>query len=169
VWTKAVAAQWPDNAAAIWGAVCDYRIRRYEQVVAALGAERFDASARAKAVLAMAKHRLEETDEARRLLAEAWELRAARVRDLGFAGAAVGPLSDPGEDADDLILLREAHRLITGNPPPPDPYAALTRARGWLLLGDRKKAEAELDAAVASAPDDALVWLARAGVKRAHG
>src|SRR5205823_5500301 len=96
-------------------------------------------------------------------------LHAARARDLAFAGAAVGPLADPGEDADDLILLRDAYRLVTGQNMPRLPSESLTRARGWLRLGDEEKARAELDAAVAAAAGDPLVWAARAGVWREHG
>jgi tetratricopeptide (TPR) repeat protein len=166
---KVLADRWNDPAAQVWAAVYDYRTRRYDQAVAALSDPRYRNSARAKAVAAMATYRLGREAEARERLAEAVAVYAARSRELAFAGTAFGPLADPGEDADDLILLREAHRIVTGRALPPDPFAALARARALFLLGDPGTAEAELRAAVEPALDDPEVWLARAWVWKEQG
>ena len=55
-----------------------------------------------------------------------------------------------------------AETMSNGQPSPDDPWQRLIQARGYRLIGEIEKSDAELAAAVAAVPDDPDVWLARA-------
>jgi tetratricopeptide (TPR) repeat protein len=62
------------------------------------------------------------------------------------------------------LLRREAWRKVREQEPPCVPWWHLVQGRGYRLLGESQRAEEEFAAAVAAAPDDPDVWLARAAV-----
>ena len=62
------------------------------------------------------------------------------------------------------VLRREAWQKIKGQSPPADPWWHLVQARGYALLGESERAEQEFAAAVAAAPDDPEIWIARSRV-----
>jgi tetratricopeptide (TPR) repeat protein len=63
--------------------------------------------------------------------------------------------------AEDQAIRRLAWNEIQGCDPPADPWQHLIQARGYRLIGENQQADAELAAAVAAAPDDPEIWLAR--------
>ncbi|MBI1917216.1 MAG: protein kinase [Planctomycetes bacterium] len=111
----------------------------------------------ARPVLAMAHHRLGHTDEARRWLAKAEGRYNSWIQD---ALAATPPTFGP-DDVWGLTPWREAKELIEGKPPPADPRLRLLRAKGFVQLGQLKKAEAEFQAAIELRPENASLWIAR--------
>lgn len=61
------------------------------------------------------------------------------------------------------LMRRLAAETMAGDKPQPDdPWKRLLQARGFLLIGENQKADAELAAAIAAAPGDVEVWMARA-------
>ncbi len=102
--------------------------------------------------------------EARSHLARGEELyKQACLESLSHPAA--NSLGLPTTNWHELIQLqaqrREALRLIHGEVPP-DPWQHLIQARGYRLIGEIEKSDAELAAAEAAASDDADVWMARA-------
>jgi serine/threonine protein kinase/tetratricopeptide (TPR) repeat protein/Flp pilus assembly protein TadD len=60
------------------------------------------------------------------------------------------------------VMRRLATEVMSGDQPPAaDPWQHLIQARGYGMIGETEKAEAELAAASAAAPGDAEIWLAR--------
>jgi len=68
----------------------------------------------------------------------------------------------PHELAASHVLRREAWQKIRGESPPDDRWWHLIQARGYGLLEESERAEKEFAAAVAEAPDDPEIWIARA-------
>jgi serine/threonine protein kinase/tetratricopeptide (TPR) repeat protein len=62
------------------------------------------------------------------------------------------------------VLIRQARELILGATALDDPWQRLIRWRAYTKLGQKDKAEAEFQAAVAFNPKDPEIWLARAKV-----
>jgi len=71
---------------------------------------------------------------------------------------------NPWDLAAAQVLRREAWQKIKGHAPPAEPWWHLIQARGYGLIGESERAEKELAAAVAAAPDDPEFGKARAGV-----
>jgi hypothetical protein len=102
--------------------------------------------AAAAAVLAMAHHRLGQTDEATRQLEV-----IARI-DWQAVERWPNP-QDWWTRSDFLVLKREAIELLTGKPAPEDPELRQRRGRAYNQLGLTAKAQAEFQAAaVADTP-----------------
>lgn len=68
-----------------------------------------------------------------------------------------------------LATRRRAWELIRNRAPPADPWLHMIQARGYRLIGENELAEKELAAAVAAAPSDAAMWVARAGLRDRWG
>jgi tetratricopeptide (TPR) repeat protein len=154
---------WLPTFAGLW----EYRAGRYEEAVRRLDTPEQQSRHLAKAVVAMAYHRVGQTEKARERFAQSQEHHAKSARDL-FGGTELHPLT-PWAVGEDVVLHREAHALITGQPLPHDPLERLFRARGYLRFGEPQKAAAEFRAAVETRPDDPGVWLARSRVYDALG
>jgi serine/threonine protein kinase/formylglycine-generating enzyme required for sulfatase activity len=110
-----------------------------------------------------------ENQAAVRLLAEAeWAYRQSFQRVLsGKASTLPSELQwGSGEFWWELVHLQclraEAISKLRGSPAPPDGWQHLLQARGYRQIGELELAEQELTAAVAAAPDDMDIWLARA-------
>jgi tetratricopeptide (TPR) repeat protein len=123
-------------------------------------------------VLAMAHHRLGHVKEAQQ-----W-LRKMEAEYRRFSPLADGPVCLPIMPSVSAgwwetfrrdwptyeLLYREAARLITGSPPVEEAYDRLHSGLLHTKLGEREKAEADFQAAVALRPNDPAVWRARAQV-----
>jgi tetratricopeptide (TPR) repeat protein len=107
-------------------------------------------------VLAMAQQQLGRANEAKQALAKGEEVFA---RSYGVDNA-IGP----GNIHDWLIcrvLRRQAYEQVTGKPPVDDQRERLRRGRVYTQRGEKEKADAEFQAAVAVQADDPKTWLAR--------
>jgi serine/threonine-protein kinase len=117
-------------------------------------------------LLALALHRLGRVDEARWALERAEATQAKWAREIFATGGFIGGMqSYPGRTwnnwALSLVLRREATAAIRGKVSREPPLFRLAVARLHARLGRIKEADADMEAAVAAAPDDAEVRLAR--------
>lgn len=67
------------------------------------------------------------------------------------------------------LLRREAHECVDGKPLPPDPSEYISRSRAYMRLGEKAKAESEVDQATVIAPTNPAVWLARGQILQQLG
>jgi serine/threonine protein kinase/Flp pilus assembly protein TadD len=119
---------------------------------------------------AMTTYKLGRGDEARRLLDQAELWYSERMRRALTATSLELPRDLLAEDWLRFQLERkEAFALITGKAPPENPWWHLFRGRSYLAFGQFEKAEAELQAAVASHPDDQGILLARSHIFEERG
>jgi len=110
-----------------------------------------------------------EDQAAGRLLAEAERIYCQSFL-LALSGKASNMPSElqwgSGDNWWELVHLQclrvEAISKLSGSPVPPDAWQHLLQARGYRQIGELDLAEQELAAAVAAAPDDVNIWLARA-------
>jgi eukaryotic-like serine/threonine-protein kinase len=131
-------------------ALAEYRAGRFEEAIGDAIASLESAPAAAAgpiaalnaALLAMAYHRLGQHDEASRWL--------DKIIPLDWRSLGRWTSSEWWDRSDFLVLKGEAIELITGKPAPDDPWLREDRARAYAQLGEKAKAEAELQAARAA-------------------
>jgi tetratricopeptide (TPR) repeat protein len=169
---KNEAGPWSQNALGL----VHYRAGKYEQALGPLReALRLDTHWRyaivSHSVLAMAYHRLDRSDEARKTLTEATQ----KVDE--WRQSLLGPPIDPWGDIwpwwadvlEGLVLYREAKILIEGAAPPEDPRPIVARARAFATLGAREQAEEACSRAMVLGAKNPGVHLACARVHAGLG
>jgi serine/threonine protein kinase/tetratricopeptide (TPR) repeat protein len=146
----------PVAAAGAW----EVRTGRYADAIRRLDKPALQGQVWAHAIIAMAEHKLNRPDRARERLSRSAGLLADHFR-AQFTASESKNNGGWAYLVDDSCLYRQAHELITGKPPSPDPMQRLYRGVGYHLFGETQKAQAEFKAAIDARPDDATVWLAR--------
>ena len=116
-------------------------------------------------LLAMIHHKLDRGDDARRLFENAERSYREEILRCVTDRRRLGIYAKPAgwwELAHAQVLRREAWNSIQGQDPPACPWQHLIQARGYRLIGEAAKSDAELAAAAAAAPSDPKVWMNRA-------
>ncbi len=146
----------------------EFRSGRYDDAIRRLDTPGLRENPWAKAFLAMAFHKLHQTDRAREWLTRLADHLTNHLRTQLAAG---GPRGNPDWEGflDGLCLYQQAHQLITGKSPAPLPLLELHRAVGYDWTGEPSKADAAFKVAIDSGPDDPAVWLARGRALAAAG
>jgi tetratricopeptide (TPR) repeat protein len=142
-----------------------FRAGKYEEALTACRADS-GLTAAHRLAEAMTLFKLGRADDARRLLdqVENWYSKAVQI------SLTATPLAPHRELSIRFPLERqEAYMLITGKPAPVNPWWQLYRGRLLLALGQSQKGETELQAAVATRPDDPGILLARSHIYEERG
>jgi serine/threonine protein kinase len=166
---------WDFRLTKFWAGTIFYRLGQYDRALELMqqGCARDLGAPGYRYWYALVDHKRGEDEKAGQMFeqAESAYLQRAQAYLQGPAATAVRDVTNGNWQvlAEDQIMRQQAWLEIRGQDAPEDPWQHLILARSYRLLSENEKCEAELAAAVAAAPNDPDVWLARIRLRREAG